>query len=157
MHRPDIVAAALGIAVAARPETPYGGTLGSFETWTRLVRDPILHLMKEVPSLGLCDPLDLFIDAMNNAVDDETYRTFLEKLFEHVGAADFVADDARIAIMANEELKDLVIEISASDPTLTNRSVAAILGKLRGLVLNGVKLTSKKRAGSNLWRIEGVE
>lgn len=157
LNRPDIVAAALGIAVAARPEIPYGGTLGSFETWTRLVRDPILHLMKEVPSLDLCDPLDLFIDAMNNAVDDETYRTFLEKLFEHVGAADFVADDARIAIMANEELKDLITEISASDPTLTNRSVAAILGKLRGLALNGVKLTSKKRAGSNLWRIEGVE
>lgn len=156
MHRPDIVAAALGIAVSVRPATPYGGTLGSFETWTRLVRDPILHIMKEVPSLDLCDPLDLFVDAMNDAVDDETHKTFLEKLFEQVGAADFAADDARLAILANEELRDLVIEISASDPVMTNRSVAAILGKLRGLTLNGVRFTSKKRAGSNLWRIEGV-
>ncbi|SEL00357.1 hypothetical protein [Pacificibacter marinus] len=157
LHRPDIIAAALGIAVAARPETHYGRTLGSFETWTRLVRDPILHLMREVPDIHLCDPLDLFVEAMSNAVDDEIYRTFLEKLFKHVGGEEFEADQARTVIAEKVDIKDLVFEISTSEPTLSNRSVAAILGKLRGLNLNGVRLTSKKRAGRNLWKIEGLE
>jgi hypothetical protein len=156
LHRPEIIAAALGIAIAAQPDTPYNGTLGSFETWTRLVRDPILRLMKEVPDLGLCDPLDLFVDAMNNAVDDETYRAFLETLFNMIGGEDFEANDARLAINESVELGELIREISDSDPTMTNRSVAAILGKLRGLNLNGVRLTSKKRAGRNLWKIEGL-
>ncbi|WP_417270400.1 hypothetical protein [Celeribacter sp.] len=156
LRRPEIVAAALGIATAAQPDTPYRGTLGSFETWTRLVRDPIVRLMKEVPDLGLCDPLNLFKDAMNNAVDDETYRTFLETLYNVIGGGDFEANDARQAINDSVELGELIREISDSDPTLSNRSVAAILGKLRGLDLNGVKLTSKKRQGRNLWKIEGL-
>ena len=154
--RPEIVAAALGIAMAARPDKPFSGTLGSFETWTRLVRDPIVRLMKEVPDLGLCDPLELFKDAMSNAVDDEIYRTFLTALFDVIGGEDFEANDARLAINESVELGELIREISDSDPTLTNRSVAAILGKLRGLDLNGVRLTSKKRAGRNLWKIEGL-
>ena len=156
LHRPEIVAAALGIAIAARPDKPFNGTLGSFEIWTRLVRDPIVRLMKEVPDLGLSDPLDLFKDAMNNAVDDEIYRTFLTALFDVIGGEDFEANDARLAINESVELGELIREISDSDPTLTNRSVAAILGKLRGLDLNGVRLTSKKRQGRNLWKIEGL-
>ncbi|WP_417259105.1 hypothetical protein [Celeribacter sp.] len=156
LFRPEIVAAALGIAMAARPDKPFNGTLGSFETWTRLVRDPIVRLMKAVPDLGLFDPLDLFKDAMSNAVDDEIYRTFLTALFDVIGGEDFEANDARLAINESVELGELIREISDSDPTLTNRSVAAILGKLRGLDLNGVRLTSKKRAGRNLWKIEGL-
>ena len=157
LHRPEIVAAALSIAIAAQPDKPFNGTLGSFETWTRLVRDPIIRLMKEVPELNLCDPLDLFNDAMKNAFDDETYRTFLEALYNVIGGGDFEANDARSAIIGSTELGELIREISDSDPTLTNRSVAAILGKLRGLDLGGVRLTSKKRAGRNLWKIEGIE
>lgn len=154
--RPEIVAASLGIAMAAQPDKPFNGTLGSFETWTRLVRDPIVRLMKEVPELGICDPLTLIKDAMNNAADDETYRTFLEALFNVIGGGDFEANDARQAINENVELGELIREISDSDPTLTNRSVAAILRKLRGLDLGGVRLTSKKRSGRNLWKIEGL-
>ncbi|OUD10439.1 hypothetical protein BVC71_02755 [Marivivens niveibacter] len=152
--RADIISAALSIAVAARPDKALSGTLGSFEGWTRMVRDPILRLSREIPELGLCDPLDLFKQAISDASEVETYHSFLFSLAEKFGPEDFTADQVRTAIFADEMLERLCREISDSDPSLSVRSVAALMSKLKGVNYNGAKLTARKRAGTNLWRIE---
>ena len=153
-QRKEIISAALSIAVAARPENALSGTLGSFEGWTRMVRDPILRLAREIPELDLCDPLDLFKQAISDASEVETYNAFLLSLRELFGDREFTSAEVRRAIFADELLERLCREISDSDPSLSVRSVAALMMKLKGVSYNGVKLTAKKRGGSNIWAVE---
>lgn len=119
-----------------------------------MVRDPILRIAREIPDLDLCDPLDLFKQAISEASEVETYNAFLLSLHEVFGDREFTSADVRRAIFADEWLERLCREISDSDPSLSVRSVAALMMKLKGVSYNGVKLTAKKRGGSNIWAVE---
>lgn len=156
-HRKDIISAALTIAMAARPDTPMPGSLGSFEIWSRLVRDPIARLARDLPDLGLCDPLDLFREAVSDSADTDTAHNILSKLHETFEDTDFEATQVSELTRENPEFEGLLKEISASDPTLTPHSTGVLLGKLRNVQTLDLCLRSRKRAGKNLWRVEKRE
>ena len=152
--RKEIISAALSIAVAARPDTALSGTLGSFEDWTHMVRDLILRIAREIPDLDLCDPLDLFKQAISDASEVEAYNAFLLSLHEVFQDRELTSAEVRSAIFTDEFLERFCREISDSDPSLSVRSVAALMMKLKGVSHNCVKLTAKKRGGSNYWTVE---
>lgn len=156
-HRKEIISAALTIAMAARPDTPMPGNLGSFENWSRLVRDPIARLARDLPDLGLCDPLDLFREAVSESADTDTTHSILSCLHETFEGSEFEATEVSELIREKPAFENLMKEISASDPTLTPHSTGTLLGKLRNVQTLDLCLRSRKRAGKNLWRVEKRE
>jgi hypothetical protein len=156
-HRPAIIAAALSlITVATQAQDDVSGTLGSFELWSAFVRQPIATLARLMPELGLCDPLELFAEAIAQSSDIDPHYEILAHLEDKFGDADFEAKEVRRLFLEDADFEILMKDISASDPVMSPHSIGALLAKLRGVQALDLCLQSRKRGGKNLWRIEQV-
>jgi hypothetical protein len=130
-HRGDILSAALTIWRWGRQmkNLPAGRSLGSFETWSRWVRDPLL-------ALGCYDPAERIsnakrFDSRRQAVAD-LYAVWLQK---HGGRS-----------VAIRELDNAVKE--AADPHGRGRQfLASYLASLTGTRLGGFVLTRQEPSG----------
>lgn len=152
LRRPQLLAAALTIirayVTAGYPDV--GRPLPSFETWSRLVRDPLLWL-------GYADAAA----TQEQEADDEIapLRTAFAALFEWMPCKEFAARDIARACdgyAANTALREVLEAAGCSDAS-DARKVGYWLRDCRDRVAGDVKLlTCPQQYGISRWKLQIV-
>lgn len=137
-------------AGAPRQTTP----LGSFEGWSRLVRDAIIWA-------GLPDPCGNAQTLSDVDPDRERFNCVAEQWDKHFGndekkVADVVSHLNSTTIPA-DELRMALVAVAGAGRDISPNRLGAFLGRYADRPIAGFKFMSRKgRGGTKLWRLEKI-
>ena len=129
-------------------------SFGSFEAWSRLVREPIAMLARTHDDLGLIDPLDFLSAGVRSDVQTDSRGELLDYL-STLGLADEFTSTALRTVCARDGVwEDLVRSVFPHSTPSTPRGIGSVLSRIVDQPANGLVLRARKRDGMNLWRID---
>lgn len=152
-RRGTLVRAALTIvrayALAGRPAAL--APLGSFEAWSRIVREAIVWA-------GGADPVRTMETVRASDPAREELRTVIWAWRDAFGDARTAAADAAQRAISPGPLRDALMAIAADRGQVDARRLGNWLSRIVGQRLDGARFVEDgKRRGSALWKLEGAE
>ena len=137
-------------AGAPKQTTP----LGSFENWSRRVRDAIIWA-------GLSDPCSNADKLRDADPEKERFLEVADQWDKHFGnawkkvAAVIAEANPNSTPGQNSDLKVALLNVAEGGRDLSANRLAAFLSRYKGRPIEGFKFESRKgHAGTNLWRLE---
>lgn len=153
-HRGKLAPAALTVLKAfALANPPQQATpLGSFEAWSRMVREPLIWL-------GMADPC-VTTDQLNEVEPEKqtlsvTLTAWREAFGSDCKTAPEVVNDA--VLFAHRSLKDALAVALGSEREISARAVGNYLRRWKGVIADGMRFvadTKKGHAGYIRWRVQ---
>jgi len=159
-NRPTLAVAALTLLrayfVAGRPVQP-GGTFGSFDDWSALVRGSIVWA-------GLADPLVTRESARDNDTSAAIVRGLIGGLLELDEHGDGLTVREMVRLLddpSNAEsfpaMREAVSEVATNRGSIDQRRLGYAFRKYKGRIANGWRIVSEQnRTGTHCWKAESA-
>ncbi len=159
-NRPQLAVAALTMlrayVVAGRPEQP-GGTWGSYEEWSELIRGSIVWA-------GLADPLPTRLTAKADDASGAIVRGLIGGLIELDEHGDGLTVREMVTMLNDPNnaerfpaMREVVSEVATSRGAIDQRRLGYAFRKYRGRIANGWRIVGEQnRTGVQCWKAESA-
>lgn len=151
--RLELVAAALillrGYIAVGRPNMVKAHT-GSFEQWSKLIRQCVIWL-------GFADPEQSMVENLDDDPDTEHLRAVMNAWYEVFGDKSVTNDELKANIVFRNVLNDAFGAAMPMVQTITTRTVGNWLKNRKGRVLDGQRFTDWRSNATRGWRLEPMK
>lgn len=158
--RPQIIAAALGLVLAAQKADlpPARETFGSFPTWERLIRTALRHA-EHLTDGWIADPVPRSLQAIASTGETHALHQLHLALLDTFGWDRFTARDLLLAHPGDERtaLADALADVTGRAERLSSRSLGRYLAGLLDRPLWGLVLRAIPGQKALVYRLEPHE